>query len=176
MFYALKTWLNNYIINEKWHSEKKASIEDEAERIVITAAKIISAKIRGKKYDSESYLTEEDISSNDRARQWIPHHLQTLLKTIISSELKQTSIGHAIVQSSRRAVLTPTLFGLGVEMDHVFGSRWLIDELSRLGFSISYDEVNRYKQSVIESKSHEDLLSISLVPLLSGWLIILITI
>ena len=28
-------------------------------------------------------------------------------------------------------------------MDHVFGSRWLVDEPSCLGFSISYDEVNR---------------------------------
>ena len=37
-----------YIINEKWHSEKKANIEDEAERIVITAAKIIRAEIRDK--------------------------------------------------------------------------------------------------------------------------------
>lgn len=44
-------------------------------------------------------------------------------------------------------------------MDHVFGSRWLIDELARLGFSITYDEVNRYKQSVIQSESLENLLT-----------------
>ena len=37
-----------YIIHEKWHSEKKANIEDEAERIVITAEKIIRAEIRDK--------------------------------------------------------------------------------------------------------------------------------
>ena len=30
-------------------------------------------------------------------------------------------------------------------MDHVFGSKWLINELARLGFSITYDEVVRYK-------------------------------
>lgn len=34
-------------------------------------------------------------------------------------------------------------------MDHVFDSKWLINELSRLGFSISCDEVTRYKQSVL---------------------------
>ena len=34
-------------------------------------------------------------------------------------------------------------------MDNMFGSRWLIDELSKLGFSVSYDEVKRYKQSVV---------------------------
>ena len=31
-------------------------------------------------------------------------------------------------------------------MDHIFGSKWPINELSRLGFSISYGEINCYKQ------------------------------
>ncbi len=35
----------------------------------------------------------------------------------------------------------------------------LIDEMSRLGFSTSYDEVNRYKQSVIQSESLDNLLT-----------------
>ena len=56
-----------------------------------------------------------------------------------------------------RSVIPPLLFGLGVEMDHVFGSKWLINELSRLGFSISYDEVTRYKQSVVKNETIEDL-------------------
>ena len=42
-------------------------------------------------------------------------------------------------------------------MDHIFGSKWLIKELSRLGFSISYDEVNRYKQSMIENNNITDM-------------------
>ena len=91
---------------------------------------------------------------------WIPHHLQTLLTTIVPSELKRNSIGHCIIQAARpRSVITPTLFGLGVEVDHLFGSKWLINELSRLGFFISYEEVTRYKQSVIHSESLENLLA-----------------
>lgn len=149
-----------YIINEKWYSEKKANIEDEAERIVITAAKIIRAEIRDKEYNSDSYPTNDDISNIEKSREWIPHHLQTLIKTIVSSELKQNSIGQCIVQAARpRSVITLTLFGLGVEVDHVFVSKWLINELSQLGFSISYDEVNRYKQSVIQSENLENLLT-----------------
>ena len=66
------------------------------------------------------------ILNIEKGKHWIPHHLQTLLKTLVISEVKQ--IGHAIVQSSRpRSVITPTLFGVGVEMDHVFGSKWLIN-------------------------------------------------
>jgi len=44
-------------------------------------------------------------------------------------------------------------------MDYVFGSKWLINALSRLGFSISYDEVEKYKQSVIQCETVENLLS-----------------
>ena len=83
-----------------------------------------------------------------------------LMKTIVSSELKQSSIGQCIIQAARpRSVITPALFGLGVELDHVFGSKWLINELSQLGFSVAYDEMNRYKQSVIQSESLEKLLT-----------------
>ena len=149
----------DFIINEHWYSERKDNAADEAERIVIAAAKIISAELREKKYNVQSYPTNEDITNNIQSKAWIPHYLQTFLKPIISSKLKQTSIGHAIVQASCRSVITPTLFGLGVELDHVFGSRWLIEELSRLGFSISYDEVNRYKQSVIQNESLDNILT-----------------
>ena len=78
-----------------------------------------------------SYPNNEDI---ENSTQWIPHLLQTFIKVILPSfQLKQTSIGNAIVQAARpRSVITPILFGLGVELDHVFGSKWLINELFKL--------------------------------------------
>ena len=77
---------------------------------------------------------------------------------------------YAIVQSSRpRSVMTPTLFGVGVEMDHVFGSKWLINELSHLGFSVGYDEVGKYKQSVIQSETLETLLSEYISGMFTQW-------
>ena len=45
-------------------------------------------------------------------------------------------------------------FGLGVEVD-VFGFKWLINELSSFGFSVSLDEVLSYKQCVTEKKKLE---------------------
>ena len=41
------------------------------------------------------------------------------------------------------------MFGLGIEEEKVFGSKWLITELNKLGFSISSNEITRYKQSVV---------------------------
>ena len=45
------------------------------------------------------------------------------------------------------------LFGLGIEVDHLFGSKWLTNELFKLGFSISPTEITSFKHSVI---SHEE--------------------
>ena len=41
------------------------------------------------------------------------------------------------------------MFRFGVECDHIFGSKWLINELFQYGFSLSYSEITRYKQSVV---------------------------
>ena len=71
----------------------------------------------------------------------IPNNLQKLLRVLIQCERKVQSIGQAIIKSSFRTTLTPTLFGLVVELDHVFGSKWLLDHLARLGFSVTSDEV-----------------------------------
>ena len=71
-------------------------------------------------------------------------------------EVKQISLGHSIVQASRpRSVLSPLLFGVGVSLDHVLSSKWLLTMLSKLGYSISPDEVNRYKQSVVQTTETE---------------------
>ena len=63
----------------------------------------------------------------------------------------------------------PILFGVGVEIDHIFGSKWLITQLSRLGFSISYDEVARYEQSVIQSENQDNLLAEYLPGAFTQW-------
>ena len=41
------------------------------------------------------------------------------------------------------------LFGLGIELDHKFGSKWLTNELFKLGLCISLSEITRFKQSVM---------------------------
>ena len=48
-------------------------------------------------------------------------------------------------------ILCPVLFGLGVQLEKSFGSKWLVNHLQRLGYSISYDEVLRYKHSAVET-------------------------
>ena len=67
-------------------------------------------------------------------------------------DTKRHCIGQCITQATRpRSIMCPLLFGLGVELNKTFGSKWLAGHISRLGYRISYDEVLRYKQSVVES-------------------------
>ena len=54
-------------------------------------------------------------------------------------------------------------------MDHMFGSRWLIDELFRLEFSVLYNEVNRFRQAVFQSESIEQLLPETFPGSFSQW-------
>ena len=67
------------------------------------------------------------------------------------------SIGHSIIRSAQpRSVVTSIHYlapMLSQTMYLVLGGL-LVNEKSQLGFSISlYDEVNRYKQSVVQSEA-----------------------
>ena len=42
---------------------------------------------------------------------------------------------------------------LGIECDHVFGSKWPVNDVLKLGFSISYSQVNKFKKSVVANQS-----------------------
>ena len=148
----------DFLINETWHAQRKESIAEASLRIVTTAAKFIQAEIRDSKYNMEYYPANEDIKNVERGKEWLPESLTAFLQVLVPSVTKQVSIGQCLLKAARpRSVIPHLLFGLGVEMDHVFGSKWLINELSWLGFSISYDKVTRYKQSVVKNETIEDL-------------------
>ena len=73
--------------------------------------------------------------------------LNTLLSYAVSETVKRSSIWQCIIKASRpRIALPSSLPGLGIECDHVFRFKWLVDELFKLGFSITYSEVNRFKK------------------------------
>ena len=148
----------NYIVNDKWYESRKSDKIKEAERIVITAAKIVMAEIREMNYDNLVYPTHDDIVLPEKQNYFMPSSLSKFLEVLVWTKIKQNIIGQTIVYSTHPgSVIPPILFGVGIEMDLIFGSKWLINELSWLGFIISYDEVNRYKQSMIENNNIIDM-------------------
>ena len=147
----------SFLLNEKWYSDRMCNMEDESKRIVKAAAKLIRGEILAQQYSMDTYPSTGDINDKTSSK-WVPPLLHQLLSGLVRDGVKCFAISNAVVQASRpRSVISPVLLGVGVEMDHVFGSRWLVDELSRLGFSVSYDEVTRYKQSVLQDGKFGDV-------------------
>ena len=135
---------------EKKEKDKKRlkDKEKDAERIVMTAAKVIMAEIREKKCDTSAYPKTLDI--HNTTGDWIAKLLKTFLQIHVRSDLRQNSIDQAIVQAAKPgSTIMQVPFGLAVQLDHVFGSRWLLDELHQLGFCSSFTAVTRFKQSVM---------------------------
>ena len=60
---------------------------------------------------------------------------------------------YSVSAARPNSFISPILFRVCVEMDHMLGSKWLLTELNLLGFSTSSEEVARYKQSVVENEN-----------------------
>jgi hypothetical protein len=64
--------------------------------------------------------------------------------------MKQAAIGQCIVHAARpQGSLMPLLFGVGVDSDQC--DQQLQMKLAQLGFSLSVDEIRRYKYSVLNT-------------------------
>ena len=50
----------------------------------------------------------------------------------------------------------PLLFALAIEVGHLHESKWLNDELYKLGFAVSYSEVKRFKQACVINQSIDE--------------------
>ena len=147
------TQMASFILQEQWKHETNVHDNDaEAVRIVKAAGKLIRAELREFEYNIETYPTEDDIRDQQYVDKFIPPLLKLFMQLLVTNSVKHVAISNAVVQAARpRSVISPILFGVGVQMDHAYGSKWLIDELARLGFSVSSAEVYRFKQSVMRS-------------------------
>ena len=146
-----------HLITEYWDNERKASTEEESERIVRMAGKLVAAGIRDLDLGMTVYPSAADVtdslSDNCSGDKWVPSLLDILLKELISAKIKAKAMGQCIVQAARpRTALMPLPLALTVSIDSVCGSSELIKETARLGFCASYDELIRFKQSVVSAK------------------------
>ena len=122
--------------------------EKTKENIISAAARLIKADIKNMQLSCEKYPNEEDICSSEENNEWVPESLRAFMSNLISSSVKRLAINQMIVQAARpRSAINPIPFGIGVSLEKSFESRWLTTCLSRLGLSISVEEVLRFKQS-----------------------------
>jgi len=141
----------SYTVSDKWYEERERNIDDESERIVVAAAKLIKSAIQEMDCDLNTYPSCQIFDDIEKAKQWLPSLLNKFISNLVSTDIKIASLGHAIVQAVKpKTVIARILFGLGISLDQIIGSKTLINLLSRLGFCSSYDEITRFKQSVVQ--------------------------
>ena len=123
------------------------------ENVIKAAARLIKENIREMNYSKAFYSSVADIKEGV---DWVPQSLNLFMKLLLSSNLKQTSLSQCIIQATRpRSVIAPIPFGVGISVDKTTGCRQLIKQLARLGFSITPDEVDRFKQSAVAKTDNE---------------------
>ena len=93
--------MTEFIVNDKWFSERKKDSNDEAEKIIVTAAKLIPNNIRSAKFSCEFYPTRKDVESCEKGKEWLPNYLKSFLENILKYALKQASIDQAIINATR---------------------------------------------------------------------------
>lgn len=70
--------------------------------------------------------------------------------------MKKLSLANAIVAAARpRSYISPLLFGTGIYMHRIFGSRSVIDYLCAMGFSISYKEIMKFEASAVSQSQYQ---------------------
>ena len=81
------------------------------------------------------------------------------MEMLFPCELTKSSISQCILKAIKsRSIIPPILFGSGVELDHVFGSRSLIDELYKLEFCVFYREIAKFKQEVVANQNMDHVI------------------
>ena len=90
--------------------------------------------------------------------EWVPENLLLLLNLLAKSKIKQEALVQCIIKAvTPRTVILPILYRIEIELNNLFGSKWLFNEVYRLGYFISYDEVPRCKQVVLLSENSEQI-------------------
>ena len=105
-------------------------------------------------FTTDHHATINDIEGNER---WVPDSLLMFMEFLVPTKLEQLSLSQCIMQAARpRTVIAPISFGVALNIERSTGCKQLLTHFSRLGFSISADEVIRSKQSAIANLEKDD--------------------
>ena len=127
--------------------------EDRVKQIVSTCAKLIISDILTKEMNKKTYPLVEDFKKPSAS---VPQSLIYFLKHFSKSDEKCNIWGQVMVKSLRpRSGVLPYLLGLGLQIDHRLGAKWLIDQLHSLGYTESYKEICNYKWSYLGAKAFQ---------------------
>ena len=168
---ALKTVVQLQVhVNEGGECELQSTGEGSDDDIVVLhkAAGIIQNSISSLTFQSQWYDPSGKINVSE-SKAFVPNALYNFIAWCTSkkdfdeavtydsmtdlgkSALKVLAICHNLISLHCR-IGTPMTFSLGVRMHHEHGSKELIEDLSSIGHSVSYDEVRKFLTSIAEDQ------------------------
>lgn len=139
--------------------EHYANLEqgDEKTHIIKTALKLICNDIALIDLDPKSYPTTQSMADIDSQLALVPASLQMFLRPIVKTNERVVVWGQNFIKACRpRSGVLPHQMGLAIQLDHRFGSKWMLNKFHQLGYTESYSEIQNYKYCFLNSRSGID--------------------
>ena len=124
------------------------------ELTISTAINLICVELAIVPPTSKLYPSVDSMTNTNNQLALIPDSLKKLLRAIVKTDEKVAVWGQNLLKAySPRSGVMPSHLGLTIQLDHKFGSKWLIERCHRLGYSESYAELQRYKYCYLSVKN-----------------------
>uniref|UniRef100_UPI00358FA915 uncharacterized protein n=1 Tax=Myxine glutinosa TaxID=7769 RepID=UPI00358FA915 len=131
---------------------------DEKTQIIKTALKFISNDIALIDLGPKSYPTTHSMTDIESQLTLVPASLQMFLRPIVKTDERVAVWGQNFIKACRpRSGVLPHQMGLAIQLDHRFGSKWMLNKFHRLGYTESYTETQNYKYCFLNSRSGDDV-------------------
>ncbi|KAJ8402846.1 hypothetical protein AAFF_G00361600 [Aldrovandia affinis] len=151
-----KKWLKKKLL-EKYHDtlyHANAEFGDEKTQIIKTALKLICNDIATIDLDPKSYPTAHSMTDIASQLALVPESLQMFLRPIVKTDERVAIWGQNFIKAYRpRSGVLPYQMGLAIQLDHRFGSKWMLNKLHRLGYTESYSETQSYKYYFLNDRN-----------------------
>ena len=127
---------------------------DEKTQIIKTALKLICNDIALFDLNPKSYPNTHSMTDIDSQLTLVPASLQMFLRPIAITDERVAVWGQNFIKACRpRSGVLPYQMGLAIQLDHRFGSKWMLNKFHRLGYTESYTEIQNYKYCFLNSRS-----------------------
>ena len=127
---------------------------DEKTQIIKTALKFICNDIATIDLDPTSYPTASSMADIPSQLELVPESLQMFLRPIVKTDEKVAIWGQNFIKAYRpRSGILPYQMGLAIQLEHRFGSKWMLNKLHRLGYTESYAETQNYKYCFLNDRN-----------------------
>ena len=151
----------SHILRSYFMRDGDTDEESQKAAIIETAARLIKSDIKTEVPSVTDQYPGTDMLNLDSTLRYLPNTLRFMLDFLFvgkDKSQKVAGVGQAIIQAVHpRTVLAPVQIGLALQTHHLYRSRFIVDNLHKMGFSSSYDEVLRFEKNAADTAATDIL-------------------